>query len=184
MSGAVNGGVPKRGPRRIGPIGVPSRSASLADREASFKALARELLRQAQLAANRGDEEFTRQRLSELERVVSRLGPNAGQFRAAIDRLRGVPKPPAPRKRRRGPARLCVDCGVRDAAVVGTYCDGCASRYGWLSCRLCGRSFKPGKKLTVQFPQCQKCSNKHVRKGRGPSVRTVSGGLPTLGKRR
>jgi hypothetical protein len=79
---------------------------------------------------------------------------------------------------------LCVDCGVRDAAVVGTYCDGCAARYGWLSCRQCGRSFKPGKTLTVQFPQCQKCSNKHARKGRGPSVWTVSGGLPTLGKRR
>lgn len=190
MSGAVNGGVPKAGLKRIGPIGVRSRSAALAHREARFKALARELLRQAQLAADRGDQQFKRQRLSEVERVLANLNPASGQaeFRAHIDRLtdrkQPAPSRPTPTKRRRGQAKPCADCGVRDVNRAKKYCDECATRRGFLLCPKCQRMFHPVSRSTLQFRLCPKCAPKYVDQRQSTSVRTVSGGLPTLGKRR
>lgn len=188
LTSAINGGASRPGRRRFGSIGVRSVSVQLAVREARLKALARELLRQAQLAGNRGDERFKGQRLNEAERVLQRLGPGAGQsqLQAQLSRLRGAPEVKRPQaRRRRGPAKLCEDCGVRDAVVSAKYCGGCATRHGWISCTSCGASFRPGKS-TAQMPQCRKCSAKSggSRKSRGTSVWTVSGGLPTLGKRR
>ncbi len=193
VNSAVNGGSPSPRRGRIGSLGVRSRSAGMASREARLKALARELLRQAQLAANRDDERFKGQRLAEVERVLTHLGPGAGQsqLQADVERLRGPKQPqPVPREprgdryvRRRGPAMLCNDCGVREVYRAKKYCDDCATRRGFLVCRRCGGMFPHANMSTVQFSLCHKCSKKHSDRG-SSSVRTISGGLPTLGKRR
>lgn len=130
MQSVINGGAPEPGRRRVRSIGVRSVSARLAAREARLKALVHELLRQAQLAENRGNERFKDQRLTEAECVLRQLGPSSGQSqqRAQLDRLRGRPVPQPPQKtRRRGPVKLCLDCGARDAVVILKYCDGCDS---------------------------------------------------------
>lgn len=46
-------------------------------------------------------------------------------------------------------------------------------------CRECHRA-RPAKKFDDGATVCKKCRDR----GRGKSVRTVSGGLPTLGRRR
>jgi len=179
MNDVVNGGAADPDPKRR--VRTGARSEPRAVRQAQLKALARALLRQAQIAAGRGDTRFLTQRLTELKRVIAQLGPDSGQaqLRAQVRRLQGHP-PAVPAIRR--PAKLCTDCAAQFVNRAKKYCDGCATRRGFLECRRCGGMFDPAGRSGVQFALCQKCSN--ADRSRSRSVRTVSGGLPTLGKRR
>ena len=79
----------------------------------------------------------------------------------------------------------CVDCGQSGSTVRLTAksgqprCERCHSKWASTTCTRCGRRFN--RKATQPRQRlCPKCRGDEGSK----SVRTVSGGLPTLGKRR
>lgn len=73
----------------------------------------------------------------------------------------------------------CRACG-QTAALRGQTCDACQIANGYLRCKDCAVLCPPA--LLDKHGSCQKCRG--LRTPRTSSVRTVSGGLPTLGRRR
>lgn len=75
---------------------------------------------------------------------------------------------------------MCADCGESAPAKRSQFCHGCSLSRGYKDCSSCGKLFLPGPKDTRRR-RCPACVTKFrgsVRRGRGNSVHTVSGGLP------
>jgi hypothetical protein len=75
---------------------------------------------------------------------------------------------------------MCADCGDVSPVKGSPCCHRCSVGRGYKGCTSCGKLFRPGKE-DARRRRCPACVTKHqgsVRKGRGNSVYTVSGGLP------
>lgn len=84
------------------------------------------------------------------------------------------------------PKAKCADCGRIAPIKKSRWCHKCSLRNGWKLCSTCGKPFEPSKKHPRRR-RCPKCVDKYAvagPRGSGSSVRTVSGGLPSLGRRR
>lgn len=77
-----------------------------------------------------------------------------------------------------GSNTVCMTCHLW--ALRGQTCDACQIANGYLRCKDCAVLCPPA--LLDKHGSCQKCRG--LRTPRTSSVRTVSGGLPTLGRRR
>lgn len=69
--------------------------------------------------------------------------------------------------------KVCDDCGKARAPGINL-CQQCAEARGYRKCVSCSRLYLPTRKRQRSCGQCSKS---------GSSVRAVSGGLPSLGKR-
>lgn len=80
---------------------------------------------------------------------------------------------------------MCSDCGLHQPVKKSPWCRGCSLQHGWRVCTSCSKLFAPEPKAS-RLRRCQKCVKRGAggRRGSGSSVHTVSGGLPTLGRRR
>ncbi len=79
----------------------------------------------------------------------------------------------------------CADCGRGAPLKRSKWCSGCAMRHGWKQCSTCSRFFPPDPRNPLRR-RCHRCRTEQAgsgRQGSGSSIRTVSGGLPGLGKR-
>ena len=172
--------------RTLPMVGVRTVPAATARQGNRWKALAAELLRQAEEAARSGDMTFSQRRITEARRVLARLGPSDGsQLRERLERVATtgratvIARPPKRKPKVNKSAKLCSDCGSRDASGGLAYCDGCATKRGWQLCVSCLRLFK-GDRARNGTVTCLKCANpKRVPAGKGGprsrrSVRTVS----------
>jgi hypothetical protein len=77
-----------------------------------------------------------------------------------------------------GSNTVCMTCHLW--ALRGQTCDACQIANGYLRCKDCAVLCPPA--LLDKHGSCQKCRG--LRTPRTSSVRTVSGGLPTLRRRR
>lgn len=80
---------------------------------------------------------------------------------------------------------VCASCAVLPPVKKTPYCRSCALHNGYNSCADCKKLFRADGRQSRRR-RCQPCANKPrpaAKRGSGSSVRTVSGGLPSLGKR-
>lgn len=78
-------------------------------------------------------------------------------------------------------SKTCAHCQSKPRYAKEAHCSGCLKKSGWIACSACSRLFLPRAKER----RCAKCVAERRRTGgRGGSVWTLSGGLPTLGKDR
>lgn len=86
----------------------------------------------------------------------------------------------------RPPNGPCADCGKHKRYAFFEFCKKCCAKQ-LPTCTACNRFFKPNPKLKLTT-RCAKCvvekRRKSSRKTDSLSVKTVSGGLPGLGKRK
>jgi hypothetical protein len=104
--------------------------------------------------------------------------------RDAVKSPRGAQAGPRFRRVGKDSPSLCADCGKRPRYGKLKFCAKCALSHGWAKCTACTRMFEPEPAMG-STTRCYICVTQKRRKaGRGGSVRTVSGGLPSLGKHR
>lgn len=81
-----------------------------------------------------------------------------------------------------GPTSELCSCGRSAYAKLGR-CERCLQSAGWKPCTACSRLTSPDELQGRR--RCTRCKTQRRRKsGRGGSVWTISGGLPTLGSNR
>lgn len=86
--------------------------------------------------------------------------------------------------RRQGFPDQCIKCEKGSRYGTLSYCRKCALKSGYAECTTCSIVFAPEPAMG-STTRCYKCVvEKRRTKGTNASVRTVSGGLPTLGKKK
>ena len=78
----------------------------------------------------------------------------------------------------------CPDCGNGGRYDKEKYCGPCALKRGFQRCSACNKIFKPNARIKT-ITRCAECvlSKRRASSGRNnKSVRTISAGLPGLGK--